>query len=505
MEALMANELSKDSILYIYADGPKNFLPELNAQIEETRVVLQKKQWCKEVHIITSEFNKGLASSIVDGVTEIVNKYGKVIVLEDDIVSSAGFLKYMNEALNRFQDDEKVMHVSGYMYPISEQIVDGTIFLKVMSCWGWATWKRAWQFYSDDLGYFIAQLDTPEKISKFNIKGNGPFYNQLLQNKDGLLNTWAVRWYSSWYFKNGTSLFPKTSLVKNIGFDGSGTHSRGGKNYVTNIKALEVNISQSGNTDEENGFLEKINSFYKVESKEKKRLLNIFPFKTTIKSKVYKILARVIHKLFSIYSLNHKQPLIETNKNDIHDSYISKKAKIYGNHRFVASYLDDYSYVAHNANVSETKIGKFCSIGPNLMSGRGIHPTDMLSTSPMFYSVRKQNGISLSYINKIRETKPIRIGNDVFIGMNVVILDGIIIGDGAVIGASTVVSKDIPPYAIAVGNPIKIIKYRFDQTTIDELLSIAWWDFDEDELKEVERHFDDVEGFIKKYKKAIHS
>jgi acetyltransferase-like isoleucine patch superfamily enzyme len=115
----------------------------------------------------------------------------------------------------------------------------------------------------------------------------------------------------------------------------------------------------------------------------------------------------------------------------------------------------------------------------------------------MFYSTLKQNGSSMSYIDKIEENIPINIGNDVFIGMNVTILDGITIGDGAVIGAGAVVSKNIPPYAIAVGNPIKIIKYRFDENTISNLLIIKWWNFKEERLKEVENYFKDVEGFIK--------
>lgn len=114
----------------------------------------------------------------------------------------------------------------------------------------------------------------------------------------------------------------------------------------------------------------------------------------------------------------------------------------------------------------------------------------------MFYSTMKQNGMTLSATDKIEERKPIIIGNDVFIGANVTILDGIKIGDGAVIGAGAVVSKDIPPYAIAVGCPVSIIRYRFDNEQIDALKKIEWWTFDERKLKEVEKYFFDIEGFI---------
>lgn len=161
--------------------------------------------------------------------------------------------------------------------------------------------------------------------------------------------------------------------------------------------------------------------------------------------------------------------------------------------------IDDYSYISQNAYISNTKIGKFCSIGPNLMCGWGTHPSRGLSTSPMFYSEKKQNGMTLSPIGKFEEYKPITIGNDVFIGANVTILDGVNIGDGAIIGAGAVVSKDIPPYAIAVGVPISVQSFRFDEPTIEALLKIRWWNFDALELKQVEELFFDINGFIEKF------
>jgi len=181
-------------------------------------------------------------------------------------------------------------------------------------------------------------------------------------------------------------------------------------------------------------------------------------------------------------------------------SQISENVKIAGPCQIGNCEFSDYTYIGSNAVISLTKIGKFCSIGPNFFCGYGIHPTNGLSTSPAFYSNKNQCGISFSTENKIDENLPITIGNDVFIGMNVTVLDGITIGDGAIIGAGAIVSKDIPPYAIAVGAPIKIIKYRFDQTTIDELLKIKWWDFETEKLKDVEACFFDYQQFIDKYK-----
>jgi len=159
--------------------------------------------------------------------------------------------------------------------------------------------------------------------------------------------------------------------------------------------------------------------------------------------------------------------------------------------------LGDYSYIANNSRISNAIIGKFCSIGPNFCCGLGIHPTSGISTSPMFYSVAKQNGLSLAKENKIEETKQTFIGNDVFIGANVTVLDGVTIGDGAVIGAGAVVTKDVPPYAIAVGVPAIVVKYRFAEKQIEELLKIKWWNFEGEKLNEIERCFFDIEVFLR--------
>lgn len=184
------------------------------------------------------------------------------------------------------------------------------------------------------------------------------------------------------------------------------------------------------------------------------------------------------------------------------NSEISSKSKVYPLFKITDSTVDDFTYIAPNSKISMTTIGKFCSIGPNFFCGWGIHPTNGISTAPMFYSTLKQNGTTLSDRNKIDERKQIKIGNDVFIGMNVTILDGITIGDGAIIGAGTVVSKDIPPYAIAVGSPVEIIRYRFSDEQIKELLKIKWWEFKDADLNYIEQYFFNVDKFIEQFSRA---
>lgn len=162
--------------------------------------------------------------------------------------------------------------------------------------------------------------------------------------------------------------------------------------------------------------------------------------------------------------------------------------------------LGDYSYVAKNCTITRCVVGKFCSIGPNFCCGMGLHPTNGVSTAPMFYSVAKQNGMTLCEESKTEEFKKTIIGNDVFVGANVTVLDGVRIGDGAVIGAGAVVVDDIPPYAVAVGVPAKVVKYRFEESTIKALLRKQWWDGSGEKLKEVERNFWDVEAFLSESK-----
>ncbi len=190
--------------------------------------------------------------------------------------------------------------------------------------------------------------------------------------------------------------------------------------------------------------------------------------------------------------------IIKSNAHSI-NAKVSEHSKLYAPYRIENTTIGDYTYLSQNSKLINTTIGKFCSVGPNFISGWGIHPVTKLTTSPMFYSTKKQNGITLSSTDKIEEVKPIIIGNDVFIGMNVIVLDGVQIGDGAIIGAGAVVSKNIPPYAVAVGSPIQIIKYRHAPDTIEKLLQIKWWDWDLEKLNEVEKYFDDVDGFVKKY------
>ena len=145
VEALQKNELSSESELFIYSDASKN--KEAEEKVQEVREYIRTIDGFKKVTIIEREKNWGLANSIIDGVTKVVNEYGKIIVLEDDLVTSPYFLKFMNESLEFYKNEKKVWHISGWNYPIFKEQKCGTFLWKKMNCWGWSTWKDRWQYF----------------------------------------------------------------------------------------------------------------------------------------------------------------------------------------------------------------------------------------------------------------------------------------------------------------------------------------------------------------------
>ena len=225
LETLSSNTLAQSSDLFIYADGPKeSATPEILEKIRQNREIAHSKQWCKSVTVIESEKNKGLATSIISGVTEIANKYGKVIVLEDDIVTGKYFLEFMNAALDKYENEKKVWHIAGWRDPVKHAKGGSSYFYPTMDCWGWATWADRWQYFKKDVVYY-QNVFTDDMKFHFNIEGSEPgMWSQIEENAIGKINTWAIFWYATIFLQNGLCLAPTKSLVKNIGFDNSGVH-----------------------------------------------------------------------------------------------------------------------------------------------------------------------------------------------------------------------------------------------------------------------------------------
>lgn len=223
LDALSRNELADQSTLYIYCDGPKDGASdEMRQKIADVRQVVRKRQWCKEVHVVEREENVGLMNNIVGAVTEIVNQYGRVITMEDDIITSKGYLRFMNEALELYKDDDKVMHISGYMWPHRWQLPETFFYEVPYPGGGWATWQRAWKHYTDDTkslyDYWCTRWD------EFNKFGDNYLQKQLEANYHGTMKTWFIKWHAVMLQRGALTLYPGQSLTNNIGFDDQATN-----------------------------------------------------------------------------------------------------------------------------------------------------------------------------------------------------------------------------------------------------------------------------------------
>jgi len=238
IEALQNNELASESELFIYADGAKN--NKANEGVKEVRNYIKTVDGFSKVVIIERDNNWGLADSIIDGVTQTVNKYGRVIVLEDDLVTSSYFLRFMNDALEVYKGNNEVASIHGYLYPIDNMIgVPDTFFIKGADCWGWATWARSWELFELNGQKLLDELQYKrlQKEADFN---NSYGYTRMLKDQiNGKNNSWAIRWYMSCFLQNKLTLYPKRSYVQNIGNDDSGTHCSQTDQFFINILSHE--------------------------------------------------------------------------------------------------------------------------------------------------------------------------------------------------------------------------------------------------------------------------
>jgi hypothetical protein len=210
------------SPLFIYCDGPRNKGDYLN--IEQTRAIAN--QWPHpNKMVIEAQINQGLAESVIAGVTQVLNRFGKVIVLEDDLVVDKAFLSFLNRALRKHQDDSRILQISAYMFPIPEFLGRSeTLFLPNISSWGWATWSRAWAKFDPSASGWELLLSNKRMRKEFDVGGSYAYSDMLLRQLNGEIDSWAIRWNWSVYCSSGLVLYPPVSLVKNIGFDGSGRH-----------------------------------------------------------------------------------------------------------------------------------------------------------------------------------------------------------------------------------------------------------------------------------------
>jgi putative methyltransferase (TIGR04325 family) len=245
--ALKKNKLAKESKLFIFSDGPKNNSD--NEKINKLREYIKTIKGFATIKVVKRNKNIGLAKSITSGVTEIINKYGKVIVLEDDLIISPYFLKYMNDALELYENNKKVISIHGYIYPLKTSLPE-TFFLKGADCWGWATWKRGWDLFDKNGKKLLSKIQKNNLANEFNFNNTYPYLEMLQDRVNGLNNSWAILWYASAFLKNKLTLYPGKSLVQNIGLDNSGTHSKKSDKYkgtlfLAKLALIKINVKEN--------------------------------------------------------------------------------------------------------------------------------------------------------------------------------------------------------------------------------------------------------------------
>jgi len=238
VEALRKNALARKSDLFIFSDAAKS---EVDAEsVAEVRAFIWQIDGFKTLSIVERDANLGLAKSIINGVTTVVNQFGCVIVIEDDLVTSPYFLQFMNDGLCIYEKEENVASIHGYVYPIVG--LPETFFLMGADCWGWATWKDRWAMFEPDGEKLLNELKRRDVTRRFDFNGVYPFTLMLANQISGNNDSWAIRWHASAFIKGKFTLYPGRTLVQNIGLDGSGTHCGKTGAFPVDLETVPVRV-----------------------------------------------------------------------------------------------------------------------------------------------------------------------------------------------------------------------------------------------------------------------
>ena len=239
LAALRKNELAAQTDLHIFSDGPKS---DKDAPlVDAVRASLRDVPGFKSVSVVPRPANVGLANSIIQGVSDVCERSGRLVVLEDDMVTSPWFLRYMNDGLKTYESDPEVISIHGYVYPVQSSLPE-TFFLRGADCWGWATWARGWKLFNPDGSALLTQLEQRELTHAFDFDGAYAYTAMLRGQIAGQNNSWAIRWYASAFLLDKLTLYPGRSLVQNIGLDASGTHCGSSEEFTTLLAPKPVVI-----------------------------------------------------------------------------------------------------------------------------------------------------------------------------------------------------------------------------------------------------------------------
>jgi acetyltransferase-like isoleucine patch superfamily enzyme len=468
--ALLRDPLAGASDLHVFCDGAKS--PAAEAAVREVRAVVRSITGFRSIAVVEQTHNIGLANSIIAGVTALCDRFGRAIVLEDDILVTPGFLDFMNAALARYVDDARVMQITGYMFPVRSGVSRNALFLPLISCWGWGTWKRAWDRFDADMsGYARVQSDRAMQ-ARFDLSESYPYFDMLQRQRRGELDSWGIRWYLSVFLRDGLVLWPPRSLVANIGFDGSGTH---GAEIMPQIAGTAPSPQHEARYE-----LPEDIAIDGAKLAEIGRLLSATRQPAT-KSPPAAMRLRALIKQFCPPILlalwRRRSPAPQSVSTCGRNSDIRGPVEMRARGGFI-SVGDNCLIEAHlvaEAHTSRIVIGNNVYIGGGttvdcvdsieigddvlisyqcLLLDSDGHSTDLDSRRSELPRWKESGGRNWSAAS----TRPIRIGNGAWLGARAIVLKGVEIGEGAVIGAGSVVTKSIPAYTLAGGNPARIIR-----------------------------------------------
>jgi hypothetical protein len=226
LDALSLNLESKRSILYIFCDGPKENASNTNIEnINAVRALAKNENRFLKIVVVEQPENKGLANSIIDGVSLVLKDFNTIIVLEDDILPSLGFLEYMNEALYLYENENNVGCIHAWNYNLdNSDYSESTFFIRGADCWGWATWRRSWKLFNSNSKSLLREVKSRNLEYEFDKRGTYEFTKMLQSQIDGKIDSWAIRWYASMFLEGKYCLQPVRSIVRNIGLDNTGVH-----------------------------------------------------------------------------------------------------------------------------------------------------------------------------------------------------------------------------------------------------------------------------------------
>lgn len=239
IESLLRNAEASATEVHIYCDGPRK--PEDQGAVDSVRRYVKELRGFAFVRGVFREENLGLARSIISGVTDMLSIHDRVIVLEDDLILSPHFLRYLNDGLRLYAQDDEVASIHGYCYPTDSRLPE-TFFLRGADCWGWATWGRAWRHFNSDGKALLDELRAKRLTRRFDFDGTFDFTQMLADQVVGRNDSWAIRWHATCFLANRLTLYPGKSLVHNGGFDSTGQHCHSTSDFDQTVFQSPVEI-----------------------------------------------------------------------------------------------------------------------------------------------------------------------------------------------------------------------------------------------------------------------